>query len=45
MFDDAQRAYLLTLQSVAQAAQQVGDQARYQKAMAVLGPYLGQGQQ
>jgi hypothetical protein len=42
MFDDAQRAYLLTLQSVAQAAQQVGDQARYQKAMAVLSPYLGQ---
>jgi tetratricopeptide (TPR) repeat protein len=42
MFDDAQRAYLLTLQSVAQASQQVGDQARYQKAMAVLSPYLGQ---
>jgi len=44
LFDDAQRGYLLTLQSVAQASQQVGDQARYQKAMAVLSPYLGQGQ-
>ncbi|RZK27499.1 MAG: hypothetical protein EOO57_22665 [Hymenobacter sp.] len=43
LFDDAQRGYLLTLQSVAQAAQQVGDQARYQKAMVVLSPYLGQG--
>jgi tetratricopeptide (TPR) repeat protein len=42
LFDDSQRAYLLILQSVVQASQQVGDQARTQKAYAVLEPYLRQ---
>jgi tetratricopeptide (TPR) repeat protein len=45
MFDDAQRGYLLTLQSVYQAAAQVGDQARAKKAYDVLGPYLQGGGQ
>jgi hypothetical protein len=45
LFDDAQRGYLLTLQSVYQAAAQVGDQARAKKAYDVLGPYLQGGGQ
>jgi hypothetical protein len=45
LFDDAQRGYLLTLQSVYQAASQVGDQARAKKAYDVLGPYLQGGGQ
>jgi tetratricopeptide (TPR) repeat protein len=45
LFDDAQRGYLLTLQSTYQAAAQVGDQARAKKAMDVLGPYLQGGGQ
>jgi hypothetical protein len=45
LFDDAERGYLLTLQSVYQAAEQVGDQARAKKAMDVLGPYLQGGGQ
>ena len=42
LFDDAQRGYLLTLQSVYQAASNpmVNDQVRAQKAYAVLEPYL-----
>jgi hypothetical protein len=45
LFDDAQRGYLLTLQSVYQAASQVGDQARAKKAYDILGPYLQGGGQ
>ena len=45
LFDDAERGYLLTLQSVYQAAAQVGDEGRAKKAMAVLGPYMQQGGQ
>jgi hypothetical protein len=45
LFDDAQRGYLLTLQSVYQAAAQVGDEARAKKAYDVLGPYLQGGGQ
>ncbi len=40
LFDDSQRGYLLTLQSVYQAAAQVHDEARAKKAYEVLAPYL-----
>ena len=40
LFDDAQRQYLLTLQSVYQAAAQVHDEARAKKAYEELAPYL-----
>ena len=47
LFDDAQRGYLLTLQSVYQAASNplVHDEARAKKAYDVLEPYLRQQQQ
>ncbi|MVN78558.1 DUF2723 domain-containing protein [Hymenobacter sp. HMF4947] len=47
LFDDAQRGYLLTLQSVYQSAASpaVNDQVRAKKAYEVLAPYLQQGGQ
>ena len=43
LFDDSERMYLLTLQSVYQAAAQVQDEPRAKKAYDVLAPYLQQG--
>ncbi len=45
LFDDSQRQYLFTLQSVYQAAAQVHDEPRAKKAYEVLAPYLQQGRE
>ena len=39
LFDDDQRGYLVTLNSVARAAELVGDKARSQKAVALLNQF------
>ena len=42
LFDEAQRQDVFTLQSVYQAAAQIGDEARAKRAFEVLKPYLSQ---